>query len=189
MKLVFATHNNNKLEEIKAMLPDYIELLSLSDIGCHEDIAETADTIEDNALLKAKYVFDNYKVNCFADDTGLEVTALNNEPGVRSARYAGEHDSEANIQKLMKNLEGKDDRSARFKTAIALVTDEVEELFLGICEGAITNDRRGTSGFGYDPVFQPKGSDQTFAEMTLEQKSEIGHRGKGMRLLLSFLTK
>lgn len=189
MKLVFATHNNNKLEEIRAMMPDNIELLSLTDIGCHEDIAEIADTIEGNALIKAKYVFDTYKLNCFADDTGLEVAALNNEPGVHSARYAGEHDSEANIQKLLKNLEGVNNRSARFKTAIALVTDNTEELFLGICEGSITKNRRGTSGFGYDPIFQPDGFDKTFAEMTLEQKAEIGHRGKGIRLLLEYLSK
>jgi len=190
MKLVFATHNKNKFTEVKAMLPKHIELLSLDDIGCNEDIEETADTIEGNAILKANYVRDNYNINCFADDTGLEVKSLNNEPGVYSARYAGvSHDSNANIQKLLKNLEGKEDRSARFKTAIALNMEHEEIMFLGICEGEIIKDKRGDSGFGYDPIFQPKGFGETFAEMTLTQKSEIGHRGKAMRQLIDYLSK
>ena len=173
MKLVFATHNENKFAEVQAMLPPHIELLSLTDIGCDEDIAETADTIEGNALLKANYVRDNYNMDCFADDTGLEVRSLNNEPGVYSARYAGEpHNSEANMRKMLKNLEDKADRSAHFKTAIALVKGTSEIVFLGICEGEITNQARGEAGFGYDPIFQPKGFDQTFAEMSLSQKSE-----------------
>ena len=190
MKLVFATHNKNKFTEVKAMIPNHIELLSLDDIGCNEDIEETADTIEGNAILKAKYVYDNYQLACFADDTGLEVKALNNEPGVYSSRYAGnENNSEANINKLLKNLDGKNDRSARFKTAIAFLSDNEEEVFLGICEGEIIEELRGESGFGYDPIFQPKGLDKTFAEMTLDQKSEIGHRGKAMRKLIDFLMK
>ncbi|WP_310992149.1 non-canonical purine NTP diphosphatase [Aequorivita marina] len=190
MKLVFATHNNNKFTEVKAMLPSHIELLSLTDIGCNEDIAETADTIEGNAILKANYVRDNYKLDCFADDTGLEVKSLNNEPGVYSARYAGEsNNSQANMEKLLKNLEGKKDRSARFKTAIALSMNHAEVMFLGICEGEITEKPRGDSGFGYDPIFQPKGFDKTFAEMTLQQKSKIGHRGKAMRQLIEYLSK
>ncbi|MEH6764978.1 MAG: non-canonical purine NTP diphosphatase [Aequorivita antarctica] len=190
MKLVFATHNKNKFIEVKAMLPHHIELLSLDDIGCMEDIEETADTIEGNAILKANYVHDNYNLDCFADDTGLEVKSLNNEPGVFSARYAGNsNNSEANIQKLLKNLEGKEDRSARFKTAIALSMNHSEIMFLGICEGEIIKELRGESGFGYDPVFQPKGFDKTFAEMTLTQKSEIGHRGKAMRQLIHYLSK
>ena len=190
MKLVFATHNQNKFIEVKTMLPHHIELLSLTDIGCNEDIPETADTIEGNAILKANYVRDNYNLNCFADDTGLEVKSLNNAPGVYSARYAGNmHDSTANIQKLLKNLEGKEDRSARFKTAIALNVNQEEIMFLGICEGEIIKELRGDSGFGYDPVFQPKGFDKTFAEMTLAQKSEIGHRGKAMRQLIAYLSK
>jgi len=190
MKLVFATHNQNKFTEVKAMLPHHIELLSLNDIGCDEDIAETADTIEGNAILKANYVRNKYNLNCFADDTGLEVKALDNEPGVYSARYAGvSHDSTANIKKLLKNLEGKEDRSARFKTAIALNMEHEEIMFLGICEGVIIKEPRGDSGFGYDPVFQPKGFDKTFAEMTLTQKSEIGHRGKAMRQLIDYLSK
>jgi XTP/dITP diphosphohydrolase len=190
MKLVFATHNKNKFTEVKAMLPHHIELLSLDDIGCNEDIEETADTIEGNAILKANYVRDNYNIDCFADDTGLEVQCLNNEPGVYSARYASDsHNSEANMQKLLKNLEDKKDRSARFKTAIALAMNHSEIMFLGICEGEITNEKRGDSGFGYDPIFQPKGFDKTFAQMTLTQKSEIGHRGKAMRQLIDYLTK
>ncbi len=189
MKLVFATHNKNKFTEVKAMVPNHIELLSLNDIGCNEDIEETADSIEGNAILKANYVRDNYNLDCFADDTGLEVKSLNNEPGVYSARYAGvSHDSNANIQKLLKNLEGKEDRSARFKTAIALSMNHSEIMFLGICEGEIIKELRGESGFGYDPIFQPKGFDKTFAEMSLQQKSEIGHRGKAMRQLIDYLS-
>lgn len=190
MKLVFATHNNNKFEEVKAMLPDYLELLSLDDIGCTEDIAETAETIEGNAILKADYVRKKYKLNCFADDTGLEVKSLNNEPGVFSARYAGDsNNANANIEKLLKNLEGKQDRNARFKTAIALNMEREEIMFLGICKGKITEKPRGNSGFGYDPIFQPNGFNKTFAEMTLEEKSEIGHRGKAMRQLIDYLSK
>ena len=171
------------------MLPNHIELLSLDDIGCHEEIDETADTIEGNAILKAKYVYENYQLACFADDTGLEVKALNNEPGIYSARYAGnENNSEANIEKLLKNLEDKNDRSARFKTAIAFLSDKTEKLFLGICEGEIIKELRGKSGFGYDPIFQPKGYNKTFAEMTIDQKSEIGHRGKAMRELINYLS-
>lgn len=190
MKLVFATHNKNKFLEVKAMLPKHIELLNLDDIGCNEDIPETADTIEGNAILKAKYVNDTYQLACFADDTGLEVKSLNNEPGVYSARYAGvENNSTANIEKLLKNLKNKEDRSARFKTVIAYISHISEEIFSGICEGEITKELRGESGFGYDPVFQPSGFDSTFAEMTLHQKSEIGHRGKAMRQLIDFLER
>jgi XTP/dITP diphosphohydrolase len=190
MKLVFATHNKNKFTEVKAMLPHHIELLSLNDIGCDEDIPETADTIEGNAILKADYVRKKYNLNCFADDTGLEVKSLNNEPGVYSARYAGvSHDATANIKKLLKKLESKEDRSARFKTAIALNLEHEEIMFLGICEGVIIKEPRGSSGFGYDPLFQPKGFDKTFAQMTLTQKSEIGHRGKAMRQLIEYLSK
>ncbi len=172
------------------MIPNHIELLSLNDIGCDEDIPETADTIEGNAILKAKYVFDKYGLSCFADDTGLEVKALNNEPGVYSARYAGsENNPDANIQKLLKNLEDENDRSARFITAIAFLSNHGEVLLLGICEGEILEAKRGESGFGYDAIFQPKGFNKTFAEMTLEEKSEIGHRGKAVRELIKFLAK
>ena len=190
MKLVFATHNKNKFQEVQAMLPQHVELLSLDDIGCNEEIEETADTIEGNAILKANYVRDNYKLDCFADDTGLEVKSLNNEPGVFSARYAGEsNNSAANIEKLLNNLHNKEDRSARFKTAIALSMNHSEIMFLGICEGEIIEKPRGNSGFGYDPIFQPEGFNKTFAEMTLQQKSEMGHRGKAMRQLLEYLSK
>lgn len=172
------------------MLPPHIELLSLDDIGCNEDIVETADSIEGNAIIKADYVHDNYKLDCFADDTGLEVKSLNNEPGVYSARYAGDsNNSRANMEKLLKNLHDKADRSARFKTAIALSMNHSHIMFLGICEGEITEEPRGESGFGYDPIFQPKSFEKTFAEMSLQQKSEIGHRGKAMRQLIDYLTK
>lgn len=189
MKLVFATHNKNKFEEIKAMIPSNITLVSLTDIGCHEDIAETANTIEGNAFLKAKYVFDKYNLPCFSDDTGLEVRALNNEPGVNSARYAGDHDSDANTDKLLANLENENDRFAQFKTAIVLITQNLEKEFIGVCKGEITKMKRGDGGFGYDPVFQPEGYSRTFAEMTQEEKAEIGHRGKAMRKLIDFLSE
>lgn len=190
MKLVFATHNQNKIKEVQLMLPQHVELLSLTDIGCHEDIPETADTIEGNAMLKAEYVKLHYDLDCFADDTGLEVPSLNNEPGVFSARYAGEgKDSDANMQKLLDHLESKTNRSARFKTAIALTLKGHQNLFIGICEGEITHHKRGEGGFGYDPIFLPDGKAETFAQMTLQEKSEIGHRGKAMRQLIGYLTQ
>lgn len=189
LKLVFVTHNRNKLIEVKAQLPSHLELLDLDHIGCTEDIAETADTIAGNAILKADYVKLHYGFDCFADDTGLEVTALNNEPGVYSARYAGPNkNAQDNIEKLLRNLEDKEDRSARFKTVIALNMHGHELLFQGICEGEITKSPRGDKGFGYDPIFQPKGFDKTFAEMTLTEKTEIGHRGKAIRELIAYLT-
>lgn len=188
MKLVFATHNQNKFKEVQALMPGHIELSSLTDIGCYDDIPETADTIEGNALLKANYVRNHYGLPCFADDTGLEVAVLNGEPGVHSARYAGpKKDAVANTGKLLEKLKTATDRSARFKTVIALVSSNSEELFTGICEGTITELPRGDKGFGYDPVFQPMGYDQTFAEMSLEQKSAIGHRGRAIRKLLERL--
>jgi XTP/dITP diphosphohydrolase len=190
MKLVFATHNLNKLREVKAMLPDTIELLSLAEIGCDEDIPETASTIEGNALIKTKYVKDNYGYDCFADDTGLEVLALNNEPGVFSARYAGpENNADANMAKLLKNLAAEKNKDAQFKTAISLIFEGKESLFLGICKGVIIDRPRGDQGFGYDPIFQPSGSLKTMAELTPEQKSEIGHRGIAMRKLIDFLSQ
>ena len=190
MKLVFATHNKNKFTEVKAMLPKHIELLNLDDISCTDEIAETADTIEGNALIKANYVRDTYGLDCFADDTGLEVKSLNNEPGVYSARYAGsDNNAQANIKKLLVNLLDKEDRSARFKTAIVLSTKQKDKMFLGLCEGEITTELHGEAGFGYDPIFRPIGFEKTFAEMTLAQKSEIGHRGKAMRQLIDYLSK
>jgi XTP/dITP diphosphohydrolase len=190
MKLVFATHNQNKFKEVQLLLPSHIKLMSLTDIGCTEDIEETAKTIEGNAVLKAEYVRNHYGLDCFADDTGLEVSALQGEPGVYSARYAGvSKSSEDNIDKLLKNLVDTKDRSARFKTAIALSINIESVLFLGICEGAITETRLGDKGFGYDSIFLPDDSKETFAEMSLEEKSKIGHRGKAMRRLIAYLTK
>ncbi|HKL36892.1 MAG TPA: non-canonical purine NTP diphosphatase [Salegentibacter sp.] len=190
MKLVFATHNKNKLIEIKALLPHYIELLSLDDIGCDEEIPETADTIEGNAILKAEHVRHRYGYDCFADDTGLEVEALNGEPGVFSARYAGDDKNDtANIKKLLKNLEGRKNRNAQFKTAIALNLNDNQNLFTGICKGQIIEEMQGDKGFGYDPVFMPEGFKQTFAEMSLSEKSEISHRGIAFRELIAYLSK
>lgn len=190
LKLVFATNNANKIKEVKNLLPSQIELLSLKDIGCEEDIPETADTIEGNALQKVQYVKQKYGYDCFADDTGLEVEALNGEPGVYSARYAGDaKDSEANMQKLLYNLKGEPNRKARFKTVIALILENKEYTFPGICEGEIVPEKKGVQGFGYDPVFQPEGFRQTFAEMSLEEKSKISHRARATRELTGFLAK
>lgn len=188
MKLVFATHNSHKLKEIQALLPTSIELLSLTDIECFDEIPETAHTIEGNAILKAKYVQENYGYNCFADDTGLEVDSLNGKPGVYSARYAGEEKSDQdNMEKLLQNMKNKSKRKARFKTVISLIIDNEEELFTGICEGEILKKPVGNSGFGYDPIFRPEGFDQSFAEMTTEEKNKISHRAKAINLLLSYL--
>lgn len=190
MELVFATHNLHKFEEIKALAPSNIRLLSLNDIGCFEEIPETADSIDGNAIQKAEYVKNKLGYDCFADDTGLEVKALNGAPGVYSARYAGEaKNNEANIDKLLKELEGVEDRTARFKTVIALNFNEHEHLFTGICSGTITTSRRGEHGFGYDAVFQPAGFNKTFAEMHMHEKSELSHRGKAMAELLDYLSR
>lgn len=189
MKLVFATNNKHKLEEVKAILPDNIELVSLSDIGCHKDIPETADTLEGNALLKAMYVNNHYGYDCFADDTGLEVEALDNAPGVYSARYAGiEHDAEANMQKLLKELENKENRKARFRTVIAILLDGKKYFFEGIITGSIIHEKRGTEGFGYDPIFVPDGYENTFAEMGNEQKNNISHRALAVQKLAEFIS-
>ena len=190
MKLVFATHNQHKLREIQALLPPNIQLLSLDDISCNEDIPETATTIEDNALLKAQYVQKQYHCNVFADDTGLEVQALNNAPGVYSARYAGEHKSDVdNVQLLLKNMEGISRREAQFKTVIALCLEGVVYTFEGIAKGNISTTPIGTNGFGYDPIFIPENSDKTFAELTQDEKNCISHRGKAFEKLLDFLNQ
>lgn len=190
MKIVFATHNKNKLQEVQSLMPENIILVSLEDIGCFDEIPETADTIDGNAILKADFVKTNYNFDCFADDTGLEVEALNGEPGVYSARYAGEgKNNEENIDKLLKNLKGSTNRKARFKTVIAVNLNDHQYLFTGICNGHITTGRRGDKGFGYDAVFQPDGFDKTFAEMTLEEKSAISHRGIAMQNLKEYLSK
>ena len=195
MKIVFATNNAHKLSEIKDILGEGFEVLSLSDIGCHYDIPETAGTLEGNALLKAQYIHDHYHINCFADDTGLEVEALNGAPGVFSARYAGGegHDSEANMSKLLAELKEKSNRKARFRTVIALI--ECEEgttkpkttCFEGIVEGHITKERHGSEGFGYDPIFMPDGYDKTFAELGMEIKNHISHRARAVEKLAQFL--
>ena len=187
-KFVFATNNAHKLEEVTAILGNRIELLSLKDIHCHVDIPETADTLEGNALLKAQYIFENYQMDCFADDTGLEVEALNGEPGVYSARYAGDgHNAEANILKLLQNMEGIENRKAQFRTAFALIINGKEHLFEGIIKGEIIKTRRGNSGFGYDPIFVPEGYSQTFAEMGNELKNKISHRAIATNKLCKFL--
>lgn len=187
-KFVFATNNAHKLEEVSAILGKKIELLSMKDIDCNVDIPETADTLEGNALIKARYIFENYHLDCFADDTGLEVEALNGAPGVYSARYAGNaHDSEANMKKLLKEMENVKNRRARFRTVFALIINGKEHLFEGIVKGEIIKNRKGTSGFGYDPVFVPEGYSQTFAEMGNELKNKISHRAMATQKLCHFL--
>lgn len=190
-KLVFATNNAHKLEEIRAILGNKVEVLSLNDISCHADIPETADTLEGNAALKAQYIYEHYGLDCFADDTGLEVEALGGAPGVYSARYAGGegHDSEANMKKLLKELEGENDRRAQFRTVICLIEDGKEHFFEGIVKGGIIEEKRGASGFGYDPVFVPEGYEETFAEMGGEEKNRISHRARAVRQLCSYLDK
>ena len=188
MKLVFATNNKHKLEEMRAILGGKVELLSLADIDCHDDIPETADTLEGNALIKARYIYDKYGCSCFADDTGLEVDALGGEPGVYSARYAGEHnDSEANLRKLLQNLTGKSERSAQFRTVIALIIEGEEFLFDGIVRGRISEERMGSAGFGYDPIFVPDGYEESFAQMAAEQKNAISHRSRAASALNDYL--
>ena len=188
MKLVFASSNKNKIFEIQSMLPETIQILSLEDIGCMEEIPETADSIEGNAILKANYMTSKYGYDCFADDTGLQVAALNGEPGVFSARYAGEQrNSDDNMDKLLDNLSDKNNRKAQFKTVIALNINGKQNLFTGIAKGEITFEKTGTKGFGYDPIFQPIGYKETFAELSLEIKNEISHRGKATQKLINFL--
>jgi XTP/dITP diphosphohydrolase len=189
-KIVFATNNEHKLREIRAILHDETEVLSLSDIGCHTDIPETADTLEGNALIKAHYVYDNYGYDCFADDTGLEVEALDGKPGVRTARYAGDdQDSQANMRKLLREMKGKDNRNARFRTAIALILDGEEHLFSGEVHGTITTEPMGDKGFGYDPVFIPEDTGKTFAQLGEDVKNHISHRARAVAKLTEFLNK
>ena len=188
MKLVFATNNKNKLEEVQALIPSYIELLSLKDIGCEEDIPETQPTIEGNAMQKALYVSEHYGYDCFADDTGLEIDALDGAPGVYSARYAGNHrNASDNMDKVLENLKDLSNRSAHFKTVIALHLKDKVYTFTGLCKGEITTERHGDKGFGYDPIFKPNAHKQTFAQMDLELKNKIGHRGKAVQHLVKFL--
>lgn len=188
-QIVFATNNKHKLQEIREIVGDKLTISSLLDIGCTEDIPEKEPTLEGNALAKARYVKEHYGYDCFADDTGLEVEALNGQPGVRSARYApGEgHDSQANMKLLLENMKDKQNRSARFRTVIALIVDGKEQLVEGIVNGYITQQPSGTEGFGYDPVFVPEGFEKTFAMMTSEEKNNISHRGRATRKLLDIL--
>jgi len=187
-KLVFATNNNHKLNEISKIMPDSYKVLGMKDIGCNADIDETATTLEGNADLKAKFIYDNYAVDCFADDTGLEVEALNGGPGVYSARYAGEDgNAEKNIDKLLHELHNKGNRKARFRTVITLIIDGVLKHFEGIVEGKIIHEKRGNDGFGYDPVFLPDGYEDTFAEMPLDLKNTISHRGRATQKLIAYL--
>lgn len=189
MKIVFATNNAHKLNELRQIAGNNLQLLSLNDINCHDDIPETGNTLQDNALQKARYIYEKYGMDCFADDTGLEVDCLGGAPGVHSARYApGEgHDAEANTRLLLENMSGSSDRTARFRTVIALILDGKEYLFEGKVEGAITEAPAGDGGFGYDPVFMPDGWDRTFAQATPEQKNAVSHRGRAVKALMQFL--
>ena len=188
MKLVFATNNVNKLSEIKSLIANGIEVLSLKDINCNEELPETNPTLQENALQKAKYVFDNYGFNCFADDTGLEIDALDGEPGVYSARYAGhECSAKENIKKVLDKLMRQENRSAKFRTVIALIIDGDETFFEGECHGNMTETKSGEEGFGYDPIFIPQGYELTFAEMNQNDKGKISHRGKAVKGLVDFL--
>ena len=189
-KIVFATNNEHKLREIRAIIHDGTEVLSLADIGCHADIPETADTLEGNALIKAHFVYDNYGYDCFADDTGLEVEALDGAPGVHTARYAGDdQDSQANMRKLLQEMKGKDNRNARFRTAIALIQGGEEHLFSGEVRGTITTEPLGNKGFGYDPVFIPEDTGLTFAQLSEDVKNHISHRARAVAKLTEFLNK
>lgn len=190
-QIVFATNNAHKLSELRRIAGDRLDILGLSDIGCKEDIPETGATLEENSLIKARYVKTHYGYDCFADDTGLEVEALGGEPGVRSARYASAegHDSKANMDLLLKRMEDKDNRRARFRTVITLITDTAERQVDGVVEGEIARHPSGADGFGYDPVFLPEGSDRTFAEMTADEKNAISHRGRATVALLELLNQ
>lgn len=192
-RIVFTTNNQHKLDEIRQILGNDFQILSLADIGCHEEIPEDHDTLQENALQKAQYIVDHYHVSCFADDTGLEVDALGGEPGVHSARYAEgtDHDSEANMRKLLLKLGNNNNRSARFRTVIALLLEENgkwrEEIFDGIVEGHIAREKKGSEGFGYDPIFVPDGYDLSFAELGMDVKNKISHRARAVRKLADFL--
>ena len=190
MKIVFATNNPNKIVEIKDLLPEEIQILSLKDINCNEQLPETQNTLEGNAKQKAEFVFTNYGYNCFADDTGLEIEALNNGPGVYSARYAGDDCSpNDNMQKVLQKLEGENNREAKFRTVIALIMNGKTLLFEGECKGEITKEKAGEKGFGYDPIFLAKGFDKTFAQMSKQEKGTISHRGIATSKLVKFLQR
>lgn len=188
MKLIFATQNKNKAAEIQKLMPEGVEILTLQDIDCQDDIPETAPVLEGNAQLKARWIAEKYKVNCFADDTGLEVKALNGAPGVISARYAGEQRSDIdNMNKLLNELKEEEDRSAQFRTAICLIVDGEEYLFEGIVTGRIRENQQGENGFGYDPIFEPEGLGKTFAQMNMEGKNQRSHRARAFGKMIEFL--
>ena len=190
MKLVFATQNENKAQEIQSLLPEYFKILTLKDIKCFDDIEETADTLEGNSLIKASFISETYNLNCFADDTGLEIEALDNRPGVCSARYAGPDKSAAeNIDKVLSELEGKTKRNAQFRTIITLILNSSTFTFEGIVHGAIILEKRGENGFGYDPIFVPEGALKTFAEMTLTEKNQYSHRARAFQKMIVFLSE
>ena len=189
IQLVFATQNQNKAKEIQAILPDGYKVLTLSDINCHDDIPETASTLEGNSELKADYIFKKYNINCFADDTGLEIEALNNEPGVYSARYAGnQKNSEDNMNLVLEKLGNNTNRQARFRTSICLILNGSKHFFEGVVDGKITTEKQGQKGFGYDPIFLPNGADETFAEMDLAQKNKMSHRARAIQEMIQFLS-
>ena len=189
MKLVFATNNSHKLKEVQEMLPNSIQLVSLKDINCTEDVAETETTLQGNAALKANFITQNFQLDSFADDTGLEVASLNGKPGVYSARFAGEpSNAEKNMEKLLNEMTNFSDRSAQFRTVICLNLDGNQYFFEGICKGSILTEKQGIEGFGYDPIFQPEGFQQSFAEMNSEEKNKISHRGLAIEKLVAFLT-
>lgn len=188
MKLVFATHNHNKAHEIQGIMPQGIEVITLDEIQCNEDIPETESTLEGNAKLKAQYIVDQFNMNCFADDTGLEIEALNGEPGVYSARYAGDsRDSNANMDLVLEKLKGIKNRNAQFRTAIALYWDGKMHLFEGIVKGRIIEEKRGKDGFGYDPIFEPEQCGKTFAEMNLVEKNKVSHRARAIEKMIEFI--
>tara|TARA_B100002051_G_C16461204_1_gene498551 strand:- start:19 stop:615 length:597 start_codon:yes stop_codon:yes gene_type:complete len=188
MKIVFATNNPNKLKEIQSLIPKEIEIISLKEIGCNEDIPETGDTLEANAFQKAHYIKDNFNYDCFADDTGLEIDELNGDPGVYSARYAGrERNANANMNKVLNELKGKKNRKAQFRTAIALILKGEEHLFEGKVEGYISKDKQGNEGFGYDPIFIPENDIRSFAQMSMQEKGAISHRGRAVKKLVAYL--
>ena len=188
MKIVFATNNPNKLKEIQSLIPKEIEIISLNEIGCNEDIPETGDTLEANAFQKAHYIKDNFNYDCFADDTGLEIDELNGDPGVYSARYAGpERNANANMNKVLNELKGKKNRKAQFRTAIALILKGEEHLFEGKVEGYISKDKQGNEGFGYDPIFIPENDIRSFAQMSMQEKGAISHRGRAVKKLVTYL--
>lgn len=190
LRLIFATHNCNKAKEIQTIMPQGVHVLSLDDIGSEEDIPETGETLEENALIKARYVWEKFGMNCFADDTGLLVDALEGEPGVYSARYAGpQKDAKDNMNLLLSKLDQKENRTARFKTAMALILHGDEHVFIGTVEGRITHEKRGSEGFGYDPIFEHEGQQKTFAEMSLEEKNTMSHRARALEKMILFLAK